>query len=182
MHITFVLRRFLTLACVLLLLLPAASVRASGTVRYAIPGGATTGACTSWSTACRLSHALSIAVSGDQIWVRQGVHTPLPGLVDPRSGSFVLKNGVALYGGFAGTETALTQRNWTTNVTALSGDIDNNDQTDANGVITTAANIVGNNAYHVVRATNVLSSAVLDGFVITGGQANGANPDNSGGG
>ena len=41
-------------------------------------------------------------------------------------------------------------RDWVTNVTVLSGDVDNNDITDANGVITTTTNIQGDNAYHVV--------------------------------
>ncbi len=179
----FILQRILALVCLCVLVLPLAPAHASGTIRYVVPDALARGPCDSWATACSLSLALSIAVSGDQIWVKKGVHKPplvLSG--DPRQSSFVLKNGVALYGGFAGTETALNQRNWTVNITVLSGDIDNNDWTDANGVITTTANIVGNNVYHVLRSTNVNSTAVLDGFIVTGGQANGTNPRNSGGG
>ncbi len=179
----FLLQRILALVCLCMLVLPLAPAHASGTIRYVVPEAPAQGTCVSWATACSLSHALSIAVSGDQIWVKKGVHKPprvLSG--DPRQSSFVLKNGVALYGGFAGTETALNQRDWTVNITVLSGDIDNNDRTDANGVITTTANIVGNNVYHVLRSTNVNSTAVLDGFIVTGGQANGTNPRNSGGG
>ena len=179
----FLLQRILALVCLCVLVLPLAPAHASGTIRYVVPEAPAQGTCVSWATACSLSHALSIAVSGDQIWVKKGVHKP-PVLFggDSRQSSFVLKNGVALYGGFAGTETALNQRDWTVNITVLSGDIDNNDRTDANGVITTTANIVGNNVYHVLRSTNVNSTAVLDGFIVTGGQANGTNPRNSGGG
>ena len=179
----FLLQRILALVCLCMLVLPLAPAHASGTIRYVVPEAPAQGTCVSWATACSLSHALSIAVSGDQIWVKKGVHKPpLVFSGDPRQSSFVLKNGVALYGGFAGTETALNQRDWTVNITVLSGDIDNNDRTDANGVITTTANIVGNNVYHVLRSTNVNSTAVLDGFVVTGGQANGTSPRNSGGG
>jgi hypothetical protein len=111
-----------------------------------------------------------------------GVHKPATNPAQ-RTAAFALKSDVAIYGGFAGTETALNQRDWTLNVTVLSGDIDNNDTVDASGVVTTATSIVGSNAYHVVSATNVLSTAVVDGFVITGGQANnGAFPHNAGGG
>ena len=111
-----------------------------------------------------------------------GVHKPATNPAQ-RTAAFALKSDVAIYGGFAGTETALNQRDWTLNVTVLSGDIDNNDTVDASGVVTTANSIVGSNAYHVVSATNVLSTAVVDGFVITGGQANnGAFPHNAGGG
>lgn len=67
-------------------------VRASGAVLYAAPGGLTTGACTSWATACTLSYALSIAVNGDQIWVKEGVHKPdTTGLANPRLATFSLK-------------------------------------------------------------------------------------------
>ena len=41
------------------------------------------------------------------------------------------------------------RRDWATNITVLSGDLDGNDITDPTGVVTDTANIVGDNAYHV---------------------------------
>ena len=150
-------------------------LRAAGDVLYAAPGGLTSGSCTSWATACTLSYALSIATSGDQIWVKKGVYKPdVTGLSNPRLATFSLKEGVAIYGGFAGTETSLGQRSWTSHPTILSGDIDNNDVVDANGATLT---INGANVYHVVTASNVSNAAVLNGFTVTGGQA--TDPDNS---
>ncbi len=69
----------------------------------------------------------------------------------------------------------------------LSGDIGGDDDTDANGVVTDTAHIHGGNAYHVVSAdtagTPITGTTVLDGFTITGGQANGGSfPDYTGGG
>jgi hypothetical protein len=153
-------------------------VSASG-VLYAAPTATGSADCSSWANACSLQTALTNAVSGSQIWVRQGVHRPGSNQTD----AFALKNGVAVYGGFAGTETSLAQRDWQTNVTVLSGDIDQNDTVDANGVVTNMANIAGANAFHVVTATNVMSTAVLDGFTITAGNANSFPlPNNFGGG
>jgi hypothetical protein len=71
---------------------------------------------------------------------------------------------LAIYGGFAGTETALSQRNLKLNATILSGDIDKD-------------NTLANNAYHVTTASATNSTAVIDGFTITGGNAS----DNGGG-
>ena len=150
-------------------------------ILYAAPTPSGSGNCSSWPDACSLQTALTNAVGTDQIWVQMGVYKPTT--TTDRTLSFVLKDGVALYGGFNGTETALEQRNWETNITVLSGDIDNNDVTNANGVVTNPANIMGSNAYHVVSSTGVLSNAILDGFTITGGQANdSAFPNDSGGG
>jgi hypothetical protein len=141
----------------------------AATTRYVIPGGMTSGTCTSWATACDLQYALGVAVSGDEVWVKAGTHKPTTG--SDRSATFQLRNGVALYGGFAGTETARGQRNWTANVTILSGDIG-------------AAGNNSDNSYHVVTAgSGTNGTAILDGFTVTGGNANGSSdPDDKGGG
>ncbi|PKO15700.1 MAG: hypothetical protein CVU39_09250 [Chloroflexi bacterium HGW-Chloroflexi-10] len=138
----------------------------------------------SWDKAFTgLQAALSVAVSGDEIWVAAGVYTPGLSQID----SFYLLPGVALYGGFAGGESSLAERNWVTNPTILSGDIDGNDiNTDGNHIAETPADIVGGNNYHVVFAdgsiTPITESTILDGFIITAGKANGSNPNEWGGG
>ncbi len=72
-----------------------------------------------------------------------------------------MKNGVAIYGGFYGTETERTQRNWRENITTLDG---------------------GMLVYHVVKNTFINQFAVLDGFTITNGNATGTGEDGRGGG
>lgn len=125
----------------------------------------------SWSNAFKtLQKALASAVSGDQIWVAKGTYYPDEGNGSSndnnRTLSFNLKSGVAIYGGFAGSETELSQRNWKINVTILSGEI----QQDNN---------ISNNALHVVQSNGVASTTILDGFTITAGNANGNASDNS---
>ena len=106
-----------------------------------------------------------------------------PAATADRSASFALKPGVQVYGGFTGDEDDLSERDWLAYPTVLSGDIDNNDLTDPTGVITVSTNIFGNNSYHVVTASGgITQSTRLDGFAITGGSANVAAPDSSGGG
>ncbi len=124
---------------------------------------------TSWANPFTdLQSALGAAQAGDQIWVAQGTYKPTAGT--DRAASFVLKDGVALYGGFAGTETALSQRDLVHDTTVLSGDIG-------------TAGDSSDNSYHVVTASGVGVGAVLDGFTITGGNANGGgtNQDRGGG-
>jgi len=121
-----------------------------------------------------LQEALSVTISGDEIWVATGVYTPGAFITD----TFQLVNGVEIYGGFAAMETLRSQRNWETNVTVLSGDISGDDTTDSNGVVTATANISGDNSYHVVNGSGVFSTTILDGFTITAGHADGdySNP------
>ncbi len=145
-------------------------------IRYVKPGG--TGDCSSWANACTLQTALTGATSGEEIWAAIGTYKPATDGTD-RSVTFQLKDGVALYGGFAGTETSRSQRNPKANVSVLSGDIDNNDS--QTPVITDVNTVTGDdtNSYHVVTGVD---GATLDGFTITAGNANGAYPHNSGGG
>jgi hypothetical protein len=120
----------------------------------------------SWEDAFTdLRSALIAAVSGDDIWVAAGVYRPTSGT--DRNIAFDLKAGVALYGGFAGTESALDQRNWTTNLTALSGDIG-------------AVGMAADNSYHVINATSI-AAATIDGITIAAGQADHSNADEGGG-
>jgi hypothetical protein len=171
----FVLGVFLIMTAVL----PAPRPVSASSVLYAAPTATGSADCSSWANACTLQTALTNATSGNQIWVRQGVHRP----GSNRTDTFTLKNGVAVYGGFAGTETSLNQRDWQTNVTVLSGDIDRNDTVDVNDVVTSTANIAGFNAYNVVTSDGTDNTAVLDGFVITAGNAKSLSfPDDAGGG
>lgn len=171
-----------------LLVAPRQAVQAVS-VRYYVRGngGNDANSGTSWAQAYKnVQKALAMAISGDEVWVAQGVYYPDNGgsyPVDSRDALFNIPNGVKVYGGFAGTETALTQRNISTNVTILSGDVDNNDiNTDGNFIAETTGDLVGANAYHVVLVSGTNSATVLDGFTITAGQANAATAPNLNGG
>jgi predicted outer membrane repeat protein len=135
--------------------------------------GATSGTCgDTWVSACDLQYALTtVAVSGDEIWVAQGTYKPTTGT--DRAATFQLKNGVALYGGFAGWEISRDQRDWTRHETILSGDLNGDDVGFTNN---------GENSYHVVTGSGTDATAILDGFTVMGGNANGSSPDDLGGG
>lgn len=128
---------------------------------YVRPGGAGAQNGTSWANAhSQLQTALTNAPGNSEIWVAAGTYRPDLGTNNPAM-SFTLKNDVAIYGGFNGSETARDQRNYAANVTILSGDIG------APGVIT-------DNTYHVVYAENVSNTGILDGFTIQDGYASSA--------
>ena len=150
-------------------------VRPSGEIIYVdvdatgIPDG------NSWQTAYTdLQSALTEASSGDEIWVAEGTYRPSVehGGSGERFKSFQLKNGVALYGCFAGMETSLDERAWALRETILSGDIGiEGDDSD--------------NCYHVFyhpADTALDNTAILDRFTITGGKADGSYPHDAGGG
>lgn len=163
-----------------------------------------TGDGSSWANATTLTKALDKAVAGDQIWV-QGFD-PVDGANKFYEGSFTVKSGVQLYGGFAGTETKLTDR-----VTlgkpyqlkyrsVLSGDLQNDDKVDNVDLIFPANTTRSDNATHVLTlnmtptqtsGNNNTYPTVVNGFTITGGQAAGeggkgggvyVTGDNAGGG
>lgn len=114
----------------------------------------------SWSNAFTDLHAALAATTSGEIWVANGIYrTGGPGT--PRSVSFALKNGVALYGGFDGDESAAFQRDPFGKQTILSGDVNADDQNDWVNHY--------ENAYRVVAAAGCSPSTVLDGFVIQGG-------------
>lgn len=135
---------------------------------------------TSWYNAyTRLQDAMWYAAtlaptSTVEIWVAEGVYYPDEGagVTDNNVHSaFMLTNNLELYGGFAGDEMLRSHRDWEVHVTVLSGDLDQNDTTDAHSVVTDTANITGTNAYHVVTGHGVTVTARLDGFSITAGKA-----------
>jgi hypothetical protein len=126
----------------------------------------------SWDTAkATLQVALEDAVAGDDIWVARGTYYPtsrnnITYLDGKRLQHFLMKSGVYLYGGFAGTETDVEQRDLNANSTRLSGDI----------------GIPGNitdNCYHVIYtdAQEAVAQAGIDGFVISDGYASGYDYD-----
>lgn len=129
-----------------------------------------------WGTAfADLQDALATAVAGDEIWVAAGVYYPdeaeageatvVDGAV---ASSFVLVTDVSVYGGFTGSETARSERDWEANVTILSGDLSQNDVTINNVVVTDPDNAIDDfNSDHVL--TGGATGMELDGFTVTAG-------------
>ena len=122
-----------------------------------------------------------------EVWVAKGKYYPmhsangynmatkyfLENTLNDRDNAFVLVKDVKLYGGFPANandtdnapsstlsiEKALATRNWYVNETILSGDIG-------------TANTNIDNCYHIVISVGNVGNACLDGFNITGGNAN----------
>ncbi len=140
-----------------LILMSLAALPALAQTRYVKPTAAGTGDGSSWANASAdLQAMIDAASSGSQVWVAAGTYKPggnAPGIFS----SFSMKTGIGVYGGFAGTETTLSQRTLTTPLnTILSGDI---------GIVGN----VGDNCYRVIdnSSNNLNSTAILDGFIIS---------------
>ncbi len=130
----------------------------------------------SWTNAfTKLQDALALTnscTSISQIWVAKGTYFPDEGggFVDNNiTAAFTMKNNLGIYGGFSGngTETLLSQRDWMANPTILSGDINKNNNPD-NAV--DSRHVIFNN---FTSGAPLSSSAVLDGFTISGGYGSG---------
>ncbi|MDD5307124.1 MAG: right-handed parallel beta-helix repeat-containing protein [Deltaproteobacteria bacterium] len=138
-------------------------------VRYvnwqAAPGS---GCGTSWDSAFPTvqegidsAYAATQWVARCQVWVAQGRYDVF---VAGREDTITLRPNVEVYGGFEGKETLLSERDPAARATVLDGR--------GKGGVT-------NRVYHVVTGSD---AALLDGFTVTGGKADGATPDDRGGG
>ncbi|WP_116787270.1 T9SS type A sorting domain-containing protein [Flavobacterium psychrotrophum] len=143
--------RLLTLLCTL-------SLFKANAITYYVNASATgNGTGLSWDNAFTdLQNALSIAVYGDEIWVAAGQYKPTASAT--RTVSFVLKDGVNVRGGFAGTETSVSQRNIAANPTTLNGDIGEIGET-------------SDNSHNIIRASGLTTTVILDGFRIINGNS-----------
>ena len=132
---------------------------------------------TSWATACAdLQAVINVSEAGDEIWVAAGTFKPNRRVdafntitLNDRNNAFGLKKNVKIYGSFTGIETTLDQRQLPTSndyTSILSGDFNDNDGDDFTNM--------DENAYHVVVSVGDVDVACLDGFTITGGNANGS--------
>ncbi|GAI41518.1 unnamed protein product, partial [marine sediment metagenome] len=122
----------------------------------------------------------------EEIRVAQGTYKPDQRVMTTRGGlqvrvsgdrtaTFQLINGVAIkgsYGGFG--EADPDARDIELYETILSGDLNDNDGPNFTNN--------GDNSYHVVTGSGTNATAMLDGFSVSAGNANGSNPTNKGGG
>ncbi len=127
---------------------------------YVDSSNVSSGSGSSWASAyTSFQQALEAAQPGQQIWVAKGTYVPskdYSGNVpsDLKKTTFTLRKGVKIYGGFVGTETSISQRNWRSNKSVLSG-FHGPKQSEV-----------------VVRGDSIDSTASLDGFYITKSKGN----------
>ena len=161
MKINYLFKYGIIIGLLLLYYLPVQAV-----IRYVKPVASGLGNASSWADASgSLTAILGVAQPGDEIWVAAGTYKPTTNT--DRLFSFTLKNGVNMYGGFAGTESTITLRNVVANPTILSGDIDPNGE---------------NDSFHVILANQFGGAdTILDGFTITGGRASSIDHISGGG-
>lgn len=112
---------------------------------------------TSWENAYLfLQDAITFSSIGDSIWISEGTYFPDLGIgktLGARFESFNVPCEVHLFGGFAGNELEFNQRDISTYLTILSGNIGN-------------PAIETDNSYAIVQYYNCLDTTILDGIVI----------------
>jgi len=162
---------------------------ATGKIIYVDDDAAPPGDGTSWETAFTyLQDAFMVASSGHEIRVAQGIYRPDDFVLSDRPNlgreeTFQLKNGVTIKGGYAGFgEQDPNARNVDTYETILSGDLAGNDvEVERPHYLHDHPSRV-ENSYHVITGSGTDETAIVDGFSITGGKAEGSYPNYCGGG
>ena len=132
------------------------SLSSYGQIKYVKPVAAGSGDGSSWANASSDLQAMINVSGAHQVWVAAGTYKPTSG--SDRSKAFVIYNGVSLYGGFLGTETQLSQRNYQTNETIFSGNIGNAADSTDNSKNLFSCNVAG--------FTEPDSNTVIDGFIL----------------
>lgn len=141
----------------------------NGQINYVTSAGGGLKDGTDWANAydnTQLQQAIDQAeeLGYTEVWVAAGTYKP--GTLVTHY--FNMRSGVAIYGGFAGTEATREARNWVTNVTILSGELGD-------------PGIKTDNSYYVIYNSGIDNTAILDGFTIRDGY-NGIGWGDSGGG
>ena len=134
-----------------------------------------------WNTAYQyLQDALALAAADDEIRVARGAYQPdRNAAADPngtglQTATFQLINGVIVKGGYPGFGAADPDaRDISKYPTILSGDLKGDDESnwDPSHLINEPNRV--ENCYHVVTGNFTDPNTILDGFIITGGQADG---------
>jgi len=129
--------------------------------RYVTPTGSGIQDGSSWTNAApgnSLQTIINTSASGDEVWVACGTYTTTS--TTNRNISFSMRNGVVIYGSFAGTEITLSQRILSCGpCSILSGEIGISGNSD--------------NSYHVVsNPIGINNTAIIDGFVVQNGNDN----------
>src|SRR5690606_32448950 len=102
----------------------------------------------SWETASsNLQAMIDASMEGDEVWVAAGDYHAV--YYDRPHVTFVLKEGVAVYGGFPASGGAWGERDWKANETALIG--------------------YSEGGYPVITNEGLTSQSIWDGFIIRGG-------------
>jgi hypothetical protein len=115
------------------------------TKRFVVPGAPTSASGNSWANPLDLQAAINNSIAGDSVFAAQGTYQLAA------AQSFSMKEGVKIYGGFAGTETTLTERDLLAGHRSI---------------------LKGNGASVIKNSSNGITAlAVLDGFFLISGNA-----------
>ena len=145
-----------TYICMVSLLAAFTGTLNAQTIHYVKPAASGSGNGSSWANASAdIQGMIDASAVGDQVWIAGGTYSI--------GVTLEMKNGVNVYGGFAGTETAITAR--------AKSDLDGN-RTVEDWEFTNATVLDGQNAIRVLDQANPFAmETVWDGLSITKGSS-----------